>query len=181
MATSLRDALSGGDRRSIRGANRVLEELLAAPERIPELVKLTRDADWLIAMRALDVFEKLARANPALVRRHKRILIGPLADREQWEVRLQIVRALPLFEWSPAERARAIAILRRDVRHPQTFVRAWALDGLASFALTSPSLRAEVERQLKRFERSGKRALIARARRIRARTASSRRPQRSPE
>lgn len=179
--SSLRELLAGGDRRSVRGANRVLAELKAAPERITELVQLTRDADWLVVMRALDVFEKLARANPSLVQRHKRVLIGPLSDHEQWEVRLQIVRALPLLEWTPAERERAITILRRDVQHPQTFVRAWALDGLASFAESSAALRAEVERELTRIERSGKRALAARARQIRARLAGAPRRPRSPK
>jgi hypothetical protein len=49
-------------------------------------------------------------------------------------VQLQIVRALPLFEWTAAERRRVLRILRRNLQHRQLFVRAWALDALASFA-----------------------------------------------
>ena len=87
------------------------------------------------------------------------------------EIRLQIVRTLPMLSWTSAERARVIAILRRDVEHPQTFVRAWALDGLATLAVETPALLADVKAGLAAFERSGKKALAARARQIRARLA----------
>ncbi len=65
-----------------------------------------------------------------------------------------------------------MAILLRDVEHPQKFVRAWALDGLASFAMSDPRLVPDVLRHLRRFERSGSKALIARGRRIRERLRS---------
>lgn len=52
---------------------------------------------------------------------------------------------------------------------PKTFVRPWALDGLATFAQSAPALRELVTRQLDTFVRSGAEALAARARHIRAR------------
>ncbi len=169
---SLRTLLEGGDRRSIARSSAALEILIRDPDRIAELVALTRDADWLVVMRALDLLEKLAHSQRARVQRFKHLFIGPLADRDQWEIRLQIVRTLPLLTWTPAERARVIAILRRDVSHPQTFVRAWALDGLAKLADQSPSLLPEVEEGLTSFERSGKKALVTRARHIRDRAGT---------
>lgn len=62
------------------------------------------------------------------------MFIGTLSESDKWEIRLQIVRALPLFEWTAAQARRVEQILRDSVSHPQTFVRAWALDSLASFA-----------------------------------------------
>ena len=115
----------------------------------------------------MDLLEKLAHERLEWIEPHRKVFLGPLADSDKWEIRLQVVRALPLFQWKAAERRRAVAILRRDVDHPQKFVRAWALDGLARFALADPRLVPDVLRHLRRFERSGSKALMARARRIR--------------
>ena len=124
-------------------------------------------------MRALDLLEKLAHAHTEWVRRHKRIFIGPLADRDEWELRLQVVRALPLFTWTTRERKRVIDMLVRDIEHPQKFVRAWALDSLARFAERDATLVPIVKRALARFEASDSTALKTRARHIRTRLGSA--------
>ena len=113
--------------------------------------------------------EKLARDHPARIEPHKHIFIGPLAQSDKWEIRLQIVRALPLFRWSLAQTRRVEEILITNVSYPQTFVRAWALDGLATLAERRPTLRPIVRRHLREFEASSSKALQARARHIRAR------------
>jgi len=79
------------------------------------------------------------------------------------------VRALPLFRWTPAQRRRALAILTENVSFPQTFVRAWALDGLARLSANDPTTRQSVLTHVREFERSSSKALQARARHIRAR------------
>jgi hypothetical protein len=99
----------------------------------------------------------------------KSLFLGPLADSDKWEIRLQVVRALPLLKWTPREGKRVIDILTRDIEHPQKFVRAWTLDSLASFARIHGAVTPTVERGLGRFERSGSKALQARARQIRER------------
>ena len=170
---SLRKFFVGGDRRSIAQSARALVAVRKEPDRAAELAALTRDEDWLVSQRALDLLEKLGRECPEWIEPHKGVFIGPLADSDRWEVRLQIVRALPLFRWKPAERSRVLAILRRDARHPQKFVRAWALDSLATFAREDPTLRPIVLRHLRSFERSGSKALAARARRVRERFSES--------
>jgi hypothetical protein len=169
MKDSLRGFLLGGDRRSLARSSRALALVWAKPERVAELAAITLDEDWLVSQRALDLLEKLARVRPELIEPHKHVFIGPLADSDKWEVRLQIVRALPLFQWKTAEQSRVLAILRRDVRHPQKFVKAWALDSLARFAEKDPALRPIVLRHLKIFESSGSKALAARARHVRER------------
>jgi hypothetical protein len=49
-------------------------------------------------MRAMDLFEKLAHERPDWILPHKRVFIGELANSDTWEIRLQIVRALPFFQ-----------------------------------------------------------------------------------
>src|SRR5262249_40435056 len=118
------------------------------------------------------LLEKLAHDHLAWIEPHKKIFIGPLAESDKWEVRLQIVRALPLFRWTPAQQRRVEAILLENVAFPQTFVRAWALDSLATFAHRRPRLEPTVEKHLRAFERSTSKALQARARSIRARRSA---------
>src|SRR5512146_759338 len=165
----LRALLSGGDRRSIAASNRARALIEREPARIGELAGLTRDDDWLVSLRALDLLEKFVHDHPEWVEPHKRIFIGPLSRSDKWEVRLQIVRALALFRWTPAQTKRAEAILIENVSFPQLFVRAWALDGLATLAEHRPRLVPLVRRYLNEFERSPSKALRARARKIAAR------------
>jgi hypothetical protein len=105
---------------------------------------LAKDDDWLVSMRAMDLLEKLAHEHPEWV-------------------------ALPLFDWSPAERRRVVEILRRDVAHPQKFVKAWALDCLATLSQHDASLRPVVLRCGREFEQSSSKALASRARHVRRR------------
>jgi HEAT repeat protein len=174
LRTPLRRLLAGGDRRSIVDSRRAWALIRARPERVAELAKLAEDDDWLVSMRALDLLEKIAHQHADWVQPFKRLLIGPLADSIQWEIRLQIVRALPLLKWTSRERKRVVDLLRREVEHPQKFVKAWALDSLATFARGDPALRSVVSRHLAAFEKSGSKALATRARHIRSRLKSER-------
>jgi len=169
----LRSMLSGGDRRDIAESNRVRALIDEDPSRVGELAALRTDDDWLVTQRALDLLEKLAHDHPEWIEPHKKVFIGPLADSDKWEIRLQIVRALPLFRWTPSQSKRVEAILIENVAFPQTFVRAWSLDSLATLSARRSRLAPIVERHLRTFERSTSKALLARARNIRARLHSA--------
>ena len=169
MTRDLRWYLTGGDRRSIADSKRVRAIVEKDPARVRELALLIDDDDWLVALRAVDLLEKLSHDHADWIEPYKKIFIGPLADSDKWEVRLQIVRALPLFRWTPAQMKRVEAILLDNLTHPQTFVRAWALDSLATLAARRKRLAPVVERYLYEFESSRSAALRARARNIRAR------------
>jgi len=81
-----------------------------------------------------DLLEKVAHEHPEWVAPYKKVFIGPLAESDKWEIRLQIVGALPLFRWTAAESKRMERILLENVTFPQTFARAWALDSLATLS-----------------------------------------------
>jgi hypothetical protein len=168
-ALDLRRLLTGGDRRSIADSNKVRRLIENEPSLVSELAALTKDENWLVVQRALDLLEKLAHEHSDWIEPHKRVFIGSLADSDKWEIRLQVVRALPLFQWTPAQSRRVEHILRENLDFPQTFVRAWALDGLATLAERKRRLRPLVRRHLKSFEASNSKALQARARHIRMR------------
>jgi D-mannonate dehydratase len=79
------------------------------------------------------------------------------------------LRALPLFDWSRSEMRRVEEILTENLDFQQTFVRAWSLDSLATFATKRQKLMPIVQRYLAKFDGSSSKALQARARNIRAR------------
>ena len=170
-AQAIRELLSGGDRRGIADSAKVRAIVERQPSRVKELAGLTGDEDWLVAQRALDLLEKLAHEHPDWIEPHKKVFIGPLAGSDKWEIRLQIVRALPLFRWTAAESKRIEKILLENVAFPQTFVRAWALDSLATLAERRKRLMPVVLQYLEAFAQSSSKALQARARAIRERLA----------
>ena len=110
--------LSGGDRRSIAQSNRVRKMLETKPALVGHLASLSSDENWLVAQRALDLMEKFAHEHPEWIEPHKKIFIGPLASSDKWEIRLQIVRSLPLFRWSPPEMRRVETILSENLTFP---------------------------------------------------------------
>jgi hypothetical protein len=164
--SELRSLLSGGDRRSVARSEQARALLESDPTCVAEVARLATDRDWLVSMRAMDLLEKLVHEHADWVEPHKKLFIGPLADSDKWELRLQVVRALPCLDWNARELKRVVEILVRDVEHPQKFVRAWALDSLATLAKSDPALRPLVERHIAAFECSASKALQTRARKL---------------
>src|SRR5215471_266213 len=104
----LRSLLTGGDRRSIAESNIARALVEKNPSLVAELAELTEHLDWLVAQRAFDLLEKIARDHPEWVEPHKRVFIAPLIH-DEWEIRLQIVRAVALFSWSAEDLRRVKA------------------------------------------------------------------------
>lgn len=78
-SVSLRELLSGGDRRSVARSPRARALIENARSASPSSSTSSGGDDWLIAMRAIDLLEKLAHDHPDCVQTHKRVFIGPLA------------------------------------------------------------------------------------------------------
>lgn len=171
MANAIRPLLTGGDRRTIAQAPQALALVNENPALVADLAVLTNDADWLVVQRAFDLLEKLAHEHPDWIEPHKLVFIGPHARSDKWEIRLQIVRALPFFQWTSTQRKRVEEILLDGVKFPQTFVRAWSLDSLARLAKNNAKLRPIVQRHIAAFARSDSKALQARAKAIKRRLA----------
>jgi hypothetical protein len=167
----LRPFLTGGDRRSLARSDQARLVVEGNPARITELAELVDDGDWLVSLRALDLLEKLAHDHTEWIEPYKRVFLGSCTRSDKWEVRLQMVRALRLFKWTGKDAARAKAILLENLTYPQAFVKAWALDSLATFALNDRRLMPAVRAHLNEFEKTGSKAVQARARRIRQRLA----------
>jgi hypothetical protein len=104
---ALRSLFAGGDRRSQARSKEALACVHADRAKVSELTTLVDDEDWLVSMRALDLLEKLAHTHRDWIDPHKHLFIGAAADSDKWEMRLQVVRALPLFEWTAGRTTRS--------------------------------------------------------------------------
>jgi hypothetical protein len=164
-------ALSGGDRRSIAQSHRVRRLVERHPSLVRAPAALTRDRDWLVAQRALDLLEKVAHDYPELVAPHKRVFLRSRTATSGKSGCRSCERCLS-FHGPRNQLHRVERILVESVSFPQTFVRAWALDSLSLLAERRPSLRAIVQRHVRVFERAESKALNARARHVRARIES---------
>lgn len=97
----LRDLLTGGDRRSIGKVDVVLSRIKVSPSSIDPLLRLIRDIDPLVGMRAADALEKASRANPEILVRHKHCLLSEIAENPQQEIRWHLLQMLPRLRLTP--------------------------------------------------------------------------------
>ena len=87
------------------------------------------------------VLERASRDNPEILDRDELLsLVGP----GPWTVRMHVCRMLPRVAWTAKERAVIIPFLFAEANGDNKFVQAWALDALASFAVTDESIRLRV-------------------------------------
>ncbi|HEY6359347.1 MAG TPA: hypothetical protein VIX35_13990 [Vicinamibacterales bacterium] len=78
----LRRLLDGQDARSLAQSVQARTLIDERPARISEVAALAGHANWVVAMRALDLLEKIAREHPAWVQPHRRVfLVASASDR----------------------------------------------------------------------------------------------------
>lgn len=164
-------ALRGGDKRSIGAANAVVAQVLEqAPAQRARSMSTLFDGmtgdDEIIAMRCADAAEKVSTMHPELLLPHKRVLLGPLARREQKEIRWHVAPMLARLVLTPAERRRALDILLGYTNDRSSIVKTLAMQALADLALHDASLRAEVLRHVDELVATGTPAMKARGRKL---------------
>ena len=91
----LLQALAGGDRRSIGGAHRIVDRILAAAERFGEIVAGLDDPDPVVRVRASDVAEKVSRARPDWLEPHKAVLLARMSTARDKEARWHLAQMAP--------------------------------------------------------------------------------------
>lgn len=158
--------LEGLDRRSIGRANEVARMVLKEPRRFRELIKCLWHENPVVRMRAADAAEKVSAKKPRLLDRHKRELLGLLAEAEQIELRWHLAAMIPRLRLTPAESQRAAAALHRHLEDHSSIVKTFALQGLANLAREDATLRPKLKQLLAEAEHSGTPAMRARARKL---------------
>jgi hypothetical protein len=117
-------------------------------------------------MRAADAAEKVTRRNRALLRPHKKELLGLLAEATEQELRWHLAVMVPRLVLNVRERQQASIALQSYLVDRSSIVKTYALQGLADLAQDDPSLRPPVIEILREATRNGTPAMIARSRKL---------------
>jgi len=160
------ELLKGADRRSIGRANEAAAFVLREPRRFPELIGLLWSEDLVLRMRAADAAEKVSVTRPELLGRHKRELLGLLAEADQIELRWHLASMVPRLELTTPERQRAAAALLHYLEDRSSIVKTFAMQALVDLAERDPTLRVTAKQTLEEALRTGTPAMKARARKL---------------
>lgn len=171
---ALLEALTGGDRRSIGEADRVVDQILAASSRFGEIVAGLGDPDAVVRVRAADVAEKVSRVRPDLLASYKDTLLRLIATSADKEVRWHLAQIAPRVPLGADERRFCVGRLFAWLDDPSRIVQASALTALADLSADDPALRARVAGLAQTLASSASPALRARARKVCARLRKER-------
>jgi hypothetical protein len=173
--------LTGGDPRSLRNADIVVDAASRQPERLEELVQCVFSADDIVRMRASDALEKVCRSHPRLVQRFVPRLLGEMSQIGQASVQWHLAQILAEVPLDEGQQARAITVLEHNLdTSGDWIVTNCTLEALGVFARTSPAVRARLVERLHRCQHSHYKSVAARARKLLAEFDSKPPPARQP-
>lgn len=159
--------LTGGDPRSLRNADIVIDAASRQPERLAELVQCVCSDDEIVRMRASDALEKVCRAQPGLVQRFVPRLLTEMSRIDQASVQWHLAQILTEVQLGEGERAEAITILEHNLDISDDWiVTNLTLQALATFARTSPAVRTRLVARLHRYQHSPYKSVASRARKL---------------
>ncbi len=158
--------LAGGDRRSIGEANRAAAIVLRQPQRVRELVGCLWSDDAVVRMRAADALEKVSITRPDLIQPFAKELLGLAEETTQQELRWHLALMAPRLQLARADRARAVAALRRYLDDRSSIVKTCAIQALTELPRGDAAQESEIEDLLEEFTRTGTPAMKARSRKL---------------
>lgn len=160
------EQLAGGDRRSIGASGVVVQQVLADPSKLVEIIAGLSTADPVVRMRCADVAEKVSVTHPEWLQPHKKVLIKLAARATQHELSWHLAQMLPRLTLSAVEHHVALRIMFSYLNDPSKIVKTFAMQALADFAQNDRVLRRRLPKILAAVLQSGSPAMQARARRL---------------
>ncbi|MEM9104815.1 MAG: hypothetical protein AAGC96_04100 [Pseudomonadota bacterium] len=167
MARPLRDRLEEGDRRIVGAAGAVADEVRQNPALLSELVDLLGDTDPAVVAHTSHALMQIGLSDPSLFDPFVEILLDRLAVPAQWEIGEQLPKILVRTRLTENQAQRLFAILRNNTRNSSNIVAACSLQGIVDLARDGRASREDAENALEAAIKSDRKALAARARRLR--------------
>lgn len=167
--TELLASLSGGDRRSVGRAAEAVTLVSQQPALLAPLFKGMRSDDPVLAMRCADVAEKVTSQHADWLTPYRALLLGPLMEIEQQEVRWHVAPMLSRLTLDGAEADRVMHWLEAATQDRSSIVRTMAMQAMADLAIAHPRLAALVRRHIEELTLTGSPAMRARGHRLLAR------------
>lgn len=158
--------LAGGDRRSIGRSNEVVALALREPKLVDILFSGILLHDPSIRMRCADAAEKVTAIQPAHLIPYKKMLLGPLSQIQQPEVRWHIAAMLARLPLSGTEQRAAVGVLNSFLNDRSSIVKTMAMQALFDLTKKDESLRPRVRRLIQKSVANGAPSMQARGEKI---------------
>jgi hypothetical protein len=158
--------LEAGDRRTIGRSDQVAAMVSKDPRLFPQLIAGMWSHNPLVRMRAADAAEKVTRANPRLLKPHKKELLGLMVEAGEQELRWHLAAMIPRLSLTTNERQLVASTLNSYLEDQSSIVKTLALQGLVDLAQGDPELLPRVVEVLREATRTGTPAMKARSRRL---------------
>ncbi len=152
--------LRGGDLRSIRRAEDVVQDILRSPSLFGEVFDGMLNDDPLIRMRSADALEKVSSKHPEYLKPYKTRLISEVSKIKQQEVRWHVAQMFSRLEINDRERDRIIKILLSYIDTSESkIVKTFSMQTLADFAKRDEAIRPQIIKILKNLVGTGSPAM----------------------
>jgi hypothetical protein len=167
--------LTGGNPRSLRNADIVIDAASRQPERLEELVQCVFSADEIVRMRASDALERSAGPIRAWFSGSCRGCWAEMSRIEQPSVQWHMAQILAEVPLDEGQQAQAITVLEHNLGTcGDWIVTNCTLEALGVFARVSPAVRARLTERLAHYQHSSYKSVEGRARKLLAEFDSQR-------
>lgn len=164
---TIKQALTGGDPRSLGRTEEVVGWVLTDQTRLPELFDCLFDDDEIIRMRAGDTLEKVCRQNPDWLKPYTGRLLDEVSAIEQPSVQWHLAQMLGEIALSAGHKVKAIALLKGYLETDHDWiVTNCSLETLAKFAREDASLRPDFLLILKKHQNNRRKSVVSRVRKL---------------
>jgi len=159
--------LSGGDLRSIGGANAIAKQV-QSQHQFDELFEALFHNDRLIVMRAADVVEKITQNKPDYLKSHKKSLLRLLKDAKDKELKWHLVLLISRLQLTKPELGKVWEILSNWVldSNESRIVRVNSIQALFDLSQQVPELMEDFELKITQLEREEIPSIKARIRKL---------------
>ena len=141
--------LSGGDLRSISGANNVLQ-LIHNQEDFDILFEYLYNGDRLITMRAVDSIEKISKKHNTFLNKYKLNILELLRNAEDKELKWHLAQLVSRLNLNNTEQKKVFKILAQWVQNKDEskIVRVNSIQALSEISYNNESLGKNLEKIL---------------------------------
>ena len=162
-----REALSGGNRTSVGGADKEISKLLKDPSGLAEIYNLFLDEDPVVAMRASYVAMRVAEQKPESVEPFTKYLLKNLDLYTQQEVRWHIPQLLVHLNLTKAQKKKAYEVVMEWAETDKSkIVGYYGFQAAADFAKTDQALLQDFIPRIRKANKTGAKSIQNRCKKI---------------
>lgn len=160
--------LSGGHPNSLGNTVAVVEQVMADPSRLGDLIDCYRSADPVVRLRVSSALKRITRERPEWSATRLDDLLGWIAEIDQASTKWTLAT---IYSWldsrmTPTQRDTAIAIMKGNLHYDDWIVQNTTSESLAHFASQRPELAAWLVPQLEMLTSSRHKSVAGRARKL---------------